>query len=91
MQLYKPFPSTAKHKKYSVYVKKGDSTKLIHFGDTRYGQFKDKLGHYSHLDHGDPQRRANYLARAKAIRGKDGTLTHKDKNSANYYSVNFLG
>ena len=48
MELYKPFKSKAKNKKYSVYVKGG---KLIHFGDKRYGQYKDKIGLYSHLDH----------------------------------------
>ena len=47
MELYKPFKSKAKNKKYSVYVKGG---KLIHFGDKRYGQYKDKIGLYSHLD-----------------------------------------
>ena len=50
MELYKPFKSKAKNKKYSVYVKGG---KLIHFGDKRYGQYKDKIGLYSHLDHND--------------------------------------
>jgi hypothetical protein len=32
--LYEPFKSTAKNKKYSVYVIKDDKIKLIHFGDT---------------------------------------------------------
>ena len=41
MELYKPFKSKAKNKKYSVYVKGG---KLIHFGDKRYGQYKNKIG-----------------------------------------------
>ena len=58
----------------------------------RYSQFKDstpwKL--YSDLDHGNKQRRANYLARAKGIKNKSGNLTWKDKNSPNYYSVHYL-
>jgi hypothetical protein len=65
MELYKPFVSKAKNKKYSVYVK-GDTKsgmKIIHFGDKRYGQFKDKLGHYKHLDHGDPKRKRLYYIR----------------------------
>ena len=41
-ELYKPFKSKAKHKKYSVYVMKDNKKKLIDFGDDRYGQFKDK-------------------------------------------------
>ena len=47
-KLYKPFVSKAKNKKYSVYVKgsKGNP-RLIHFGDKRYEQYKDKIGHYS--------------------------------------------
>lgn len=76
--LYKPFKSKAKNKKYSVYVKGG---KLIHFGDARYGQFKDKLGHYSHLDHNDPKRRKSYYARhGKAI----------SKDTAKYWSHKIL-
>lgn len=80
--LYKPFKSKAKNKKYSVYVKdsKGNK-KLIHFGDSRYGQFKDKLGHYSHLDHGDPKRR-------KAYYDRHGKATSKD--TAKYWSHKIL-
>ena len=78
MELYKPFKSKAKNKKYSVYVK-GD--KLIHFGDSRYGQFKDKLGKYSHLDNKDPKRKKAYYAR-------HGKATSKD--TAKYWSHKIL-
>tara|TARA_R110002050_G_scaffold124812_1_gene244143 strand:- start:891 stop:1145 length:255 start_codon:yes stop_codon:yes gene_type:complete len=80
--LYKPFKSKAKNKKYSVYVKdsKGNK-KLIHFGDSRYGQFKDKLGEYSNLDHGDPKRR-------KAYYDRHGKATSKD--TAKYWSHKIL-
>ena len=82
VELYKPFKSRAKNKKYSVYVKgKGDQPKLIHFGDSRYGQFKDKLGEYSHLDHGDPKRR-------KAYYNRHGKATSKD--TAKYWSHKIL-
>jgi hypothetical protein len=68
-ELYKPFVSSAKNKKYSVYVKNGKGgIKLIHFGDNRYPQYKDKLGHYSKLDHNDTKRKSNYYKRhGKAI------------------------
>ncbi len=82
-QLYKPFKSTAKNKKYSVYVKANNKNgiKLIHFGDNRYEQFKDKLGHYKHLDHGDPKRKANYHSRhGKAV----------SKDTAKYWSHKIL-
>ena len=75
--LYKPFKSSAKNKKYSVYVMKDGSKRLIHFGDSRFTQFKDKLGHYRKLDHGDTKRRDQYYAR-------HGPST--DKNSAKYWS-----
>ena len=52
-ELYKPFVSSAKNKKYSVYVQRDGRRRLIHFGDSRYGQFHDKLGHYSSNDHND--------------------------------------
>ena len=80
--LYKPFKSKAKHKKYSVYVK-GDkgNPKLIHFGDSRYQQFKDKLGEYKNLDHNDPQRKKNYYSRHGQT---------NDKNSAKYWSHKVL-
>ena len=78
MELYKPFKSKAKNKKYSVYVKGG---KLIHFGDKRYGQYKDKIGLYSHLDHNDEKRRKSYHSRF-------GPAT--DKNTAKYWSHKIL-
>jgi len=72
--LYKPFVSKAKNKKYSVYVK-SDKTKSgikkISFGDRRYGQFKDKLGHYSKLDHNDKERKKKYYARHGKATSKD--------------------
>lgn len=81
-KLYQPFKSKAKNKKYSVYVKgNAGKLRLIHFGDKRYGQFKDKLGHYSHLDHGDPERRKRYYKR-------HGEATSKD--SAKYWSHKIL-
>ena len=89
-QLYKPFKSKAKNKKYSVYVMRDNKKKLIHFGDIRYKHFKDKLGEFSYLDHNDKNRRKKYLSRAKGIRNKKGELTYKDKNYANYYAVKYL-
>tara|TARA_R110002073_G_scaffold138_1_gene1738 strand:- start:962 stop:1222 length:261 start_codon:yes stop_codon:yes gene_type:complete len=79
--LYKPFVSNAKNKKYSVYVMKGDKKRLIHFGDNRYGQFKDKIGHYKKLDHGDKKRKKAYY---------DRHGPSKDKNSAKYWSHKIL-
>ena len=79
--LYKPFVSTAKHKKYSVYVLRNGRKRLIHFGDRRYGQYHDKLRHYSNLDHNDEQRRRLYYARHGPS---------EDKNTAKYWSHKVL-
>ena len=80
--LYKPFVSKAKNKKYSVYVKgKNDKPKLINFGDSRYEQFKDKLGHYKSKDHNDPKRKKAYYDRHGQT---------NDKNSAKYWSHKVL-
>ena len=81
MQLYKPFKSTAKNKKYSVYVKDNSKTKLIHFGDKRYKHFKDKIGEYSHLDHNDKSKRKSYHSRFGPT---------NDKNTAKYWSHKIL-
>jgi len=81
--------STRKGKKYSVITPSG---KKIHFGASGMEQYKDStgLGLYSHLDHGDKERRKRYLARAKGIKDKNGNLTWNNKESPNYYSVKYL-
>ena len=79
--LYKPFLSKAKNKKYAVYVMKNGKKKLINFGDSRYKQFNDKLGHYKHLDHNDKARRAKYYARHGEA---------SDKNTAKYWAHKIL-
>lgn len=79
--LYKPFKSTKKGKKFSVYVMKDGKKRLIHFGDSN---MKD------YTQHKDPKRRKAYLARAKGIKNKKGELTYKLKYSPNYWSVRFL-
>tara|TARA_Y100000114_G_scaffold5353_1_gene4403 strand:- start:100 stop:339 length:240 start_codon:yes stop_codon:yes gene_type:complete len=78
MELYKPVKSSRKHKKYMVRVA---NNKIIHFGDNRYNQFKDKIGLYKKLDHNDNKKRDNYYKRF----GKT-----KDKNSAKYWSSKIL-
>jgi len=78
--------SNMKNKKLMTKV----NNKIIHFGDSRYQQFKDKTGIYKSLDHGDKERRKKYLLRAKGIKNKKGDLTYQDPNSANYHAVRVL-
>ena len=63
---------------------------IIAMFNKKYQQFKDKLGYYKKLDHGDPVRRKSYLARAKGIKNGLGELTWTNKNSANYWSIRTL-
>tara|TARA_R110000803_G_scaffold55904_1_gene112955 strand:- start:996 stop:1298 length:303 start_codon:yes stop_codon:yes gene_type:complete len=91
--LYKPFVNTTKSKnKYWVLIKSDNKKgfKRIGFGSKDHQHFKDKLGYYKNLDHGDPVRRKSYLARSKGIKNKQGELTWKNKDSANYWSRTIL-
>ena len=92
MELYKPFKSKAKNKKYSVYVKGG---KLIHFGDKRYGQYKDKIGLYSHLDHNNKKKRESYHSRfgptsTGSVNPYNKNPYNKRQNTAKYWSHKIL-
>ena len=73
-------PSTHNHKKYDTLDKDGHN--IASFGDVRYQQYHDKIGHYKRLDHWDEQRRENYRNRHR-----------KDINNyphAGYFSARFL-
>jgi len=77
--LYKPFPSSLKSKKYSVYVKsESGNKKLIHFGQKGYQHYHDKIGYYSSKNHEDKERRRRYRIRHK---GED-----KDKNKPGWWA-----
>ena len=65
--------STRKDKKLMTTV----NGKTIHFGNPNYQHFKDRTEIWKRLDHNDPQRRKNYLARAKGIKNKKGQLDRK--------------
>ena len=79
--LYKPWKNTSKSSnKYWVYVKSNTKKgyKKIGFGLKGMQDFSQ---------HKDQKRRKSYLARAKGIKNKEGKLTYKDKNTANYWAV----
>lgn len=81
--LYKPFKSSKAGKKYSVYVKSASGgKKLIHFGQAGAPDWRSGTA--------SAEQRKSYLARAKGIRKKDGSLAYKDKNSPNYWAVRYL-
>jgi len=78
--------STRKGKKLMVKV----NNKTIHFGNDKYQHYEDKTGIWKSKDHKDKDRRKNYLARAKGIKKKDGTLAYKSPENANYHAVKIL-
>ena len=80
--------STRENKKYMVKV----NDKWVHFGDSRYQQYKDTTGLnlYSNLNHLDKERRKAYRSRHEKIRTKDGRLAYLDKNQPAYYSYHYL-
>ena len=52
--------------KYGAVIRTHDGhTRRLYFGARGYGQFRDSTGEglYSHMDHGDPKRRAAYFSR----------------------------
>jgi hypothetical protein len=85
--------------KYTYYISDNPNKKLmvivngnkINFGQAGYEHYKDKTGLLDpKLNHGDKERRENYLKRARGIKDKEGKLTYKDPNSANYHAIRIL-
>mgnify|MGYP006281228157 CR=1 FL=1 len=73
----KVYYSTRFNKKLMVKV----NGKWIHFGHPAYEDY---------TDHGDKDRRWNYLRRSAHIRNKQGTLTRNDPESPNYWARRVL-
>ena len=69
--------SWRKGKKWAVLY----NDKWIHFG---------ALGYQDYTQHKDKKRRENYRARASKIKNKEGKLTFKNKNSANFWAYHLL-
>jgi hypothetical protein len=82
--------SPLKNKKYRVVL--NGNGKIIDFGDIRYQHYQDKtpLKLYANLDHNDKKRRDLYRKRASKITDKNGNLTYKNKETANYFSYKYL-
>ena len=60
--------SSRKNKKYMVEI----DDKIIHFGDNRFEQYKDrtKLALYKDKDHNDPKKRQKYFKRHSGVNTK---------------------
>lgn len=81
MKAYILQPSTRKYKKYMAVFR--DGRPAVHFGDSRYGHYKDKtnVAAYRHLDHRNKDRRTRYYQR-------HGTTARR--YSAKYFSHTYL-
>jgi len=68
----------------------------VTFGDRRYQHYRDQVprslggGRWSHLDHNDPARRANYRRRHAGIRTKNGRKAISVPNSPAWFSYHYL-
>lgn len=77
----KPRKSWIEGKKKAVLAKDWDKVKLIHYWAAWMSDF---------TKHKDPERRARYRARHKAIKDKSGKPAYKNKLSAAYWAMNDL-
>lgn len=84
-----PFP-----KKYTAYIKNKKTKKVrkLHFGDSRYPQFKDrtKLGLYTSKNHGTRRRMQNYYSRHSGTRNRMAAIKKEKKKSNGYYNAKIL-
>ncbi len=83
--LYKPFKNTTSSRyKYFVYVRntKTGGVKKIGFGYKGMDDWRSGTA--------TKEQRKSYRARASGIRNKQGELTYKNKNTANYWSYHYL-
>lgn len=78
----KPVPSSRPEKKKMVLVKRGDRTKLVHYGAKGYSDYRK---------HKDPARRARFQKRHRAIKLKDGRPAHSDPFQPAYWSTKKAG
>lgn len=68
---YSIFLSDKPNKKYFAKV----GNRKIYFGDSSYEHYYDKMGYYSHLNHGDKERRRLFKSRHEKYRHKIGSAS----------------
>ena len=85
-------PSTRHNKKYKATVKsiKTGKTRIIHFGDSRYPQYKDSTpsGRYAKKNHNDKARRQRYFMRHSGTTSKTKAIQIERKSGK--YSAKLL-
>ena len=84
-----PFP-----KKYTAHVqnKKTRTKRIIHFGDRRYQQYKDRtnLQLYASKNHGTRKRMQNYYSRHSGTKSRKTAIEKEIKESGGLYTAKIL-
>jgi hypothetical protein len=84
-----PFP-----KKYTAYVKNKETKKIrvIHFGDRRYQQYKDRtpLHLYQNKNHLSRKRMRNYFSRHSGTQKRKLAIDTEIHNSNGFYTPKIL-
>tara|TARA_B110000495_G_C22674565_1_gene398492 strand:- start:105 stop:527 length:423 start_codon:yes stop_codon:yes gene_type:complete len=84
-----PFP-----KKYTAIIKNNKTKKerVIHFGDRRYPQFKDRtpLKLYAHKNHNTRKRMRNYYSRHSGIPNRKKAIIKERKVGKGLYTAKIL-
>tara|TARA_Y100001958_G_C21245799_1_gene575747 strand:- start:4496 stop:5320 length:825 start_codon:yes stop_codon:yes gene_type:complete len=81
-------------KKYTAIVKDKQTkkTRILHFGDKNYEQFKDRtnLGIYSHKNHSNKRRQENYYNRHSGEKKRKKAIEKEIRISGGYYTPRLL-
>ena len=84
-----PFP-----KKYTAHIKnkKTKKNRIIHFGDRRYQQYKDRtgIGLYSHKNHNTRKRMQNYFSRHSGTKNRTKAIKKEMNKSNGLYNAKLL-
>jgi hypothetical protein len=84
--------SNRKNKKYVASVKGKDGAYNVHFGDSRYEQYKDSTPNelYAHKNHSDISRRDAYFKRHSGTNKKQEALRREISKSGGRINAKIL-
>jgi hypothetical protein len=90
-------PEKGKKKYTAIVPRDGGKTQIrVSFGHRDYQHYRDQVpvgmggGKWSHKDHNDPQRRANYRKRHAGILSADGEPSYLKRYTPAWFSYYFL-
>ena len=91
-KIVKLLRSRRKGKKYKAIVSNGEKQRVIHFGASSYGQFRDStsLRAFAKQDHGDRERRARYFLRHSGVRSKREAIAKEVRKSRGKLNARIL-